>query len=118
MKRSTWIFLALASAWPQAAPAQQAASFASLNETQRQGLALFVQSCGICHQEVQMTSAAFGPILSRDSLGGREAVMREVIANGTPRMPGFKHQFAPAQIDAIVAYLKTVPSQPPATPQR
>ena len=37
--------------------------------------------------------------------------MREVISNGTPRMPGFKHHFEPAQIDAIVAYLKTVPAQ-------
>jgi mono/diheme cytochrome c family protein len=36
--------------------------------------------------------------------------MREVISNGTPRMPGFKIHFQPAEIDAIVAYLKTVPS--------
>ena len=25
-------------------------------------------------------------------------------------MPGFKIQFAPAQIDAIVAYIKTIPA--------
>jgi hypothetical protein len=35
--------------------------------------------------------------------------MREVIANGTPRMPGFKCTSEPASIDAIVQYLKTVP---------
>jgi mono/diheme cytochrome c family protein len=35
--------------------------------------------------------------------------MRDVIGNGTPRMPGFKYHFAPAEIEAIVAYLKTVP---------
>jgi mono/diheme cytochrome c family protein len=40
--------------------------------------------------------------------------MRDVISNGTPRMPGFKHHFEPAQIEAIVAYLKTIPT--PATP--
>jgi mono/diheme cytochrome c family protein len=28
-------------------------------------------------------------------------------------MPGFKHQFEPSQINAIVAYLKTVPTPPP-----
>jgi mono/diheme cytochrome c family protein len=39
--------------------------------------------------------------------------MREVIGNGTPRMPGFKHHFEPPQIDAIVAYLKTIPAPAP-----
>jgi mono/diheme cytochrome c family protein len=114
MMRRTWIFVALVFVWPHAAVTQQPASYTSLDETQRQGLALFVQSCGVCHQKVQITSTEFGPTLSRESLGGQEAVLREVIANGTPRMPGFKHHFAPAEIDAIVAYLKTVPPQPPA----
>jgi mono/diheme cytochrome c family protein len=49
--------------------------------------------------------------LSQASLGGQEDVMREVIANGTPRMPAFKYHFEPAQIDAIVHYLKTVPPE-------
>jgi mono/diheme cytochrome c family protein len=118
MMRSTWIFLALIFVWPPAALTQQPASYTSLDETQRQGLALFVQSCGVCHQKVQMTSTEFGPVLSRDSLGGQEAALREVIANGTPRMPGFKYHFAPAQVDAIVAYLKTVPPQPSAGAHR
>jgi mono/diheme cytochrome c family protein len=43
--------------------------------------------------------------------------MREVISNGTPRMPGFKYHFDPAQIEAIVAYLKTLPSAPVAAPR-
>jgi mono/diheme cytochrome c family protein len=58
---------------------------------------------------VQRTSALYGPALSQDSLGGQADVMREVIANGTPRMPGFKYNFAPAEIDAITAYLQTLP---------
>jgi mono/diheme cytochrome c family protein len=46
-------------------------------------------------------------------------VMREVISNGTPRMPGFKYHFEPTQIEAIVAYLKTIPAPPaPASPAR
>jgi mono/diheme cytochrome c family protein len=40
--------------------------------------------------------------------------MHDIIANGTPRMPGFKYHFKPEQIDAIVAYLMTVP--PPEAP--
>src|SRR3954463_3068755 len=85
------------------------------------GMRLFNQSCRVCHTKPQMVSPLYGPELSRNSLGGQETVMREVISNGTPRMPGFKYHFEPAQIDAIVAYLKTIPTPPapaPATPAR
>ena len=80
-----------------------------LNETQTLGRSLFVQSCGVCHLLPQMGAPRYAPALSRDSAGGRESAMREVIANGTPRMPGFKANFTPEQIAAIAAYLKTVP---------
>ena len=36
--------------------------------------------------------------------------MRELISNGTLNMPGFKYHFSSDQIDAIVAYLRTVPA--------
>lgn len=80
-----------------------------LNDTQKIGQALFVQSCGVCHLKPQLNSPQFGPVLSKDTLGGQENTMREVIANGTPRMPGFKYQFKPEQITAIAAYIKTIP---------
>jgi mono/diheme cytochrome c family protein len=60
-----------------------------------------------------LSSPLYGPALSHQSLGGQDDVMREVISNGTPRMPGFKHHFQPQQIDAIVAYLKTIPAPSP-----
>jgi mono/diheme cytochrome c family protein len=88
----------------------------ALNEQQRIGQTLFTQSCGVCHLKPQITANTYGPPLSKDSAGGREDVMRETITNGTPRMPGFKLLFEPAQIDAIVAYLKTVPA-PQAAPR-
>ena len=92
------------------------ASAQQLNDTQKLGQSLFVQSCGVCHLKPQLTSVQFAPVLSRESLGGQENVMREVIANGTPRMPGFKHHFDQTQIAAIAAYLKTVPVQQAAAP--
>ena len=49
-----------------------------------------------------------------EALGGDEELMREYISNGTPRMPGFRFNFEPEQIGAIVAYLKTVPPAAPA----
>jgi mono/diheme cytochrome c family protein len=86
-----------------------ASAQSGLNEQQRLGQTLFTQSCGVCHLKPQITANTFGPTLSKESAGGSEDVMRATITNGTPRMPGFKLLFEPAQINAIVAYLKTVP---------
>ena len=113
MKHSIWPVLAMLAAWPHAALAQQDAGDAPLNDKQLLGMRLFNQSCRVCHTKPQLTSPLYGPALSRQSLGGQEGVMREVISNGTPRMPGFKHHFEPAQIEAIVAYLKTIPAAAP-----
>ena len=89
----------------------RSAAAEDLNDTQQLGRQLFGQSCAVCHLKQQLGAATYGPPLSKASLGGQEDVMREVIANGTPRMPAFKYHFEPAQIDAIVRYLKTVPAQ-------
>ena len=111
MKRSTWSVLVLVAVWPHAALAQQ--GNAPLNDRELLGMRLFNQSCRVCHTKPQLTSPLYGPALSRQSLGGQDDVMREVISNGTPRMPGFKHHFEPPQIDAIVAYLKTISAPTP-----
>jgi len=87
---------------------------ASYNDTQREGLRLFSQSCGVCHTLVQQRTRQYGPILSRETLGGDEDLIREYISNGTPRMPGFRYYFEPTQISSIVQYIKTV--APPAQP--
>src|SRR5260370_2260688 len=89
---------------PQGAWAQQA-SGASLNEQQLLGMRLFNQSCRVCHTKPQMTSPLYGPELSQNSLGGQEAVMREVISNGTPRMPAFKYHFHPPHTQPIIPSL-------------
>ncbi len=111
MKRSTWFVVAILAMWPHAALAQQ--GNAPLNDRELLGMRLFNQSCRVCHTKPQLTSPLYGPALSQKSLGGQDDVMREVISNGTPRMPGFKHHFEPPQIDAIVAYLKTIPAPAP-----
>ena len=74
------------------------------------GMRLFNQSCRVCHTKPQLASPQYGPVLSMNTLGGKADVMREVIGNGTPRMPGFKYHFKPAEIDAIVAFIKTMPA--------
>ena len=103
-----------------AAAAQPFPASDTLTPQQSQGRNLFNQSCMVCHVKLQITSPAkYGPDLSKNALGGQEAVMREVIRDGTPNMPGFKYHFEPDQIDAIVAYLKTLPvPAPSANPPR
>ena len=104
--RHAWL-----NAWRIALALAATPAFAQeLDATQRQGQHLFNQSCRVCHAKPQLNSVQFGPVLSKASASGNPKAMHDVIANGTPRMPGFKHHFKPEQIDAIVAYLQTVPS--------
>jgi mono/diheme cytochrome c family protein len=93
--------------------AQLAESEQTLDTKQLLGMRLFNQSCRICHTKPQMTSPLYGPELSQSSAGGNEQVIRDTIGNGTPRMPGFKYHFDSGQIEAIVAYLKTIPTPTP-----
>lgn len=104
-----------------AAPAL-AQDAAKLDATQQTGQHLFNQSCRVCHAKPQFNSAQYGPVLSKAAASGNAKGMHDIIANGTPRMPGFKYHFKPEQIDAIVAYLMTVPppaaAAPAAAPKR
>jgi len=99
---------------PRSVLAQGAAAPAPLDDAQKLGQRLFYQSCVVCHIKPQITSGQYGPVLSKETLGGQEEALRAFISNGTSRMPGFKFQFEPGQINAIVAYLKTLPA--PAQP--
>ncbi len=108
MKRGITMLLFLLSAVPLLALAQAPGNAPALNGKQLLGMRLFNQSCRVCHTKPQMTSPQYAPVLSKATLGGQEAALRAFIANGTPRMPGFKNNFKPAEIDAIVAYLKTI----------
>lgn len=82
------------------------------------GERLVNQSCVVCHFAPQITSGSYAPTLSKDTLGGNAEIMHQFIADGSPRMPGFKYQFKPDQIDAIVAYIKTIPPAAAAPPPR
>ena len=92
----------------------QGAPDATFNDTQREGLRLFSQSCGVCHTLVQQRTRQYGPVLSRETLGGDEDLIRVDISHGTPRMPGFRYYFEPTQISSIVQYIKSV--APPVSP--
>ena len=110
-------------AWPIALMLVAGPAAAQDTPDAGRGQHLFNQSCRVCHAKPQFNSAQYGPVLSKDSLSGDARALREVISNGTPRMPGFKYHFQPTDIAAIVAYLKTVtlptaPSSAPAARRR
>src|SRR5882757_6391210 len=96
--------LALAAA-ASAAGAQQT----NLNEAQLLGRQVFAQSCGICHLQPSLGVKTYGPMLNKAAAAGSDEVMRAFIVNGTDRMPAFKYYLKPAEIDAIIAYVRTVP---------
>ena len=106
-----WIMLSLGAS---AALAQEDAHGpATLNPVQTEGRRLYQQSCGVCHTRPTITAPLFGPQLSKLAVEGpREAQAKKQIAEGSPNMPGFKYNYTPPQIDAVVEFLKLLP--PPA----
>jgi mono/diheme cytochrome c family protein len=98
--------------WTTGANAQQAGD--NLNDTQRHGRQLLAQSCGVCHLPPALNARTYGPLLNKASANGDDNIMREYILGGTPRMPAFKHYLKDNEIDAIIAYVRTVPTPAPA----
>src|SRR5471030_3342432 len=99
--------LILLAASASAAYAQPAGG--DLNATQLLGRQVFAQSCGVCHLQPSLGVKTYAPMLNKTSAAGNDDVMRAFIVNGSDRMPAFKYYLKPAEIDAIVAYIKTVP---------
>ena len=99
------VLLTLAASAPTAF-AQKAEG--DLNERQAHGRQVFAQSCGICHLAPSLNAKTYGPVLNKATVGGSDEAMRVIIANGTERMPAFKHYLTASDIDAIIAYVRTV----------
>lgn len=80
---------------------------ASLSESERQGAFLYRQRCYTCHVS-RLSPRAYGPPISRRNVEGRDAAVRQLILDGTERMPAFKYGLEVSQVDLILAYLKRV----------
>jgi mono/diheme cytochrome c family protein len=83
-----------------------------LSEPELEGRRLVVQRCAYCHD----VGRASAPSLDAERLKTvGEAGFREKIMKGTRRMPGWQYALSPAQLDQVMAYIKTVaPEQRPA----
>ena len=96
----------------------QTANASSSDDTVTAGRRLFQQNCSVCHTQPTLTNPMYGPVLYRDIVNGNEEVMRNYIARGSAKMPGFRYSLKPSDIDAIVQYLKTVQKPAARGPQK
>ena len=69
---------------------------------------LFATRCSRCHHGYGMVRAD-GPRLA-GTIKNRDQVV-EQIANGKSRMPGFRTQLKPYQLEALADYIKELPSE-------
>ncbi len=92
------------------------AAHAQLSPAATNGKATFDKSCGICHN-ADSTDKKIGPglkglythaTLADGSTPVNDATVTDRIMNGKVPMPPFKDQLTPAQVQEIVAYLKTL----------
>ena len=92
---------------------------ATLNEVQRTGKRLFSQNCSLCHTPEKKNNknpadegTTIGPRLNGVFSGPKaisDAVAKTFIEKGVAnKMPGFQYGLEPIEIEAIIAYLKTL----------
>jgi mono/diheme cytochrome c family protein len=93
-----------------AAQAQRTASSGpELSGVQKTGKRIFQQRCSVCHAKNLGAPRQYGPALYGDMVEDNEGRIKQFIGEGSlGKMPGFKYGLEPSEIDAIVAYLKTV----------
>lgn len=108
-KRVSTLLMVVAAAVPAVHAQSTDLRETQLSDTQLLGRQVFAQSCGICHLQPSLGVKTYGPLLNKATAAGNDDVARAFIVNGTDRMPSFKHYLKPAEIDAVIAYLRTVP---------
>jgi mono/diheme cytochrome c family protein len=84
------------------------------------GRTLWLQRCAFCHDGVgQPTYQTIGPWLDAEAVRSMgDARVREKIATGSARMPGFQYALAVEQVDQLLAFLNSVtPDQKPTPDQ-
>ena len=84
------------------------------------GRTIWQQRCAYCHDGVgQPSYQTFGPWLGAETLTkyGEEGV-RAFIAAGTERMRGFQYALKPAQVNDLIAFIKTIAPTTKPTPDQ
>ncbi len=90
----------------------------ALSASELNGKQLFVQRCALCHDLLgQPATGTVGPWVDRETVKRSEDAVRQKITMGSRTMPGWRYTLTPAQIEDVIAYMKTVsPDQRPKPP--
>jgi len=84
----------------------------AMSEDALTGRTLWLQKCAYCHDGVgSPTYRTMGPWLGAETITklGEDNV-RSFISKGDVRMPAFRYNLDPKQVDDLIAFLKTVQS--------
>lgn len=111
----TIVVFALAYALSGTVSAQQSTS---LTPAEKTGRSVFQTRCAMCHvgQEpatematpaAERRPATMGPLLSKANTAN-ETALRQKIKDGSRLMPGYKHALTDAQLDQVIAFMKTI----------
>jgi mono/diheme cytochrome c family protein len=84
-----------------------------LTEQEIRGEGVFLQHCSLCHLPLKEKGRTthYGPPLPgvfKDADPDQEHDLRQIILNGTDRMPAWQYALRAKDIDDLIAYLKTV----------
>ena len=86
-----------------------------------QGRVLWLQKCAFCHDGVGTpTYNTLGPWIDSEVMQKRgDAAVREKILKGSATMPAFQYGLSAAQVEQLLAFLKTVsPNEKPSPQQK
>jgi len=85
-----------------------------LSDQELKGEGLFLQRCSLCHLSKRNKFCCrepLGPTLSGKLKGSdpeTERFVREQILRGSANMPGFQYGLSPVQVDALIAFIRTL----------
>jgi mono/diheme cytochrome c family protein len=94
---------------------------APLSDEVRKGRNVWLQRCAYCHDGVGTpTYNTLGPWLDKEVVAKRgDSAVREKILKGSSTMPAFQWGLKPAQVDQVIAFIKTIsPDQKPTEAQK
>jgi mono/diheme cytochrome c family protein len=105
----TLVFLSLSTLFLTQSQFAQTAPGKPVTDAEKTGQKLFFQRCSVCHMGTATAYRLYGPPLYDDVVkaSGDEAVRKKIL-DGSPAMPAWKYTFKPAEVDKIIAFMKTL----------
>ena len=80
-----------------------------VTDGEKAGQKLFFQRCSVCHMGAAPAYKLYGPALYGDVLKAKgDDAIRTKIMEGSPVMPAWKYTFKPADVDNLIAFIKTL----------